>query len=325
MEYLSLIQNPIQKELTDFTDVFRSSLDHSDGLLAMALKGIREGRGKRMRPMLMMLIAKNMGSVSRQTIYAAVSLELLHTASLVHDDVVDESDERRGKPSVNAAYGNKVAVLVGDYILSTALQLGANAGDDRVVKHLAELGKTLSDGEIIQLCNIREEGFSEESYYDVISKKTAVLFEKCAIMGAETNGGDANYIEKARQFGHDIGMIFQIRDDIFDYFDSDSIGKPTGNDMVEGKLTLPAIYVLKTYQDTNMLSIAVKVKSGKATPDEIAELIAYSKQKGGVEYAEKKMLEYYRSAHEFVDNNVTNSEISRALTAYLDFMIERKY
>lgn len=325
MDSIQIIQQPITKELHDFSELFAKSLSHDEGLLGSVLSHIRERGGKRMRPMLTLLIAKNFGEVTADTLNAAVSLELLHTASLVHDDVVDESDKRRGQASVNATYGNKVAVLVGDFILSSALQIGANSGYRGIVRHLAELGKTLADGEILQLTNDRNECLSKDKYYEIIEKKTAILFEKCAILAAETGGATPEQVEAARQFGYNIGMIFQIRDDIFDYFDSKEIGKPTGNDMLEGKLTLPAIYALSTTQNPDAMDLAVKVKEGTATMDEIAELIEFTKQSGGVEYAEKIMLEFYADAKGFVDNVVTKKEISRSLTAYLDFMIERKY
>lgn len=325
MDSIQIIQQPITKELRDFAERFTGAMSHDDGLLGSVLKHVRERGGKRMRPMLTLLIAKNFGGVTEGTLHAAVSLELLHTASLVHDDVVDESNKRRGQASVNALFDNKVAVLVGDYILSTALQIGANSGHNGIVRHLAELGKTLSDGEILQLTNDGNECLSEEKYFEIIEKKTAILFEKCAILAAETSEATPEQVEAARQFGYNIGVIFQIRDDIFDYFDSKEIGKPTGNDMLEGKLTLPAIYALNATQNTEAMGLAVKVKEGTATTAEIGDLIEFTKQCGGVEYAEKVMHEYYAKAKQFVDNMVADKEISRSLMAYLDFMIERKY
>lgn len=325
MDFLQQIKSPIQAELEDFNALFKQSLEFDEGLLSLALKQVREGQGKRMRPILLLLIAKNFGKVTDVTLRAAVSLELLHTASLVHDDVVDESNERRGKPSMNAAYGNKVAVLVGDYILSTALQRAALSGSYTVVNHLAELGKMLSDGEIRQLNSIKETSFSEENYFDVIGKKTASLFEKCALLGAETVGATDEQIKAAREFGYNIGIIFQIRDDIFDYFKSEKIGKPTGNDMREGKLTLPVIYALKSKQDEAANMLASKVKKGSVTEDEIAQLVEFTKVNGGIDYAEKTMLNYYSKACNFVDKFVKNAEIKQSLQTFLDFMIKRNY
>ena len=244
MDYLSLIKQPISAEIAHFIELFNTSLTHDDGMLGQALEHIRQRAGKRMRPMLILLMAKNFGRITDATQHAAVGLELLHTASLVHDDVVDESQERRGQASVNATYDNKVAVLVGDFILSTALLNVAKTGNQRIVEYLAELGRTLSNGEILQLTNIQNQDFSEEVYYQVIKQKTAALFEACAGIGALSAGADEKLVEEAKRFGQNLGIIFQIRDDIFDYYDSTEIGKPTGNDMAEGKLTLPVLYAL---------------------------------------------------------------------------------
>ena len=276
MDYLSTIRKPIEGEMNNFVELFKQSLSQGDGMLESVLSHIRQRGGKRMRPMLILLTAKNYGEVSSVTQNAALGLELLHTASLVHDDVVDESDQRRGQPSVNAEYNNKVAVLVGDYILSTALLRVALSDNHEIVQELAELGRTLSAGEILQLSNISNQEISEDVYYQVIDKKTAVLFEACCKLGAISVGAPRDVIEKAAKFGHNIGMIFQIRDDIFDYYDSAEIGKPTGNDMLEGKLTLPIIYSLTHYENAAVLNLAKKVKNGTINNDEIAILIEFA-------------------------------------------------
>ena len=277
MDYLSTIKQPIEAELTGFIELFNSSLSHEDGMLGSALEHIRKRAGKRMRPMLILLMAKNFGQVTEVTQHAALGLELLHTASLVHDDVVDESRERRGQASVNATYDNKVAVLVGDYILSTALLHVAHTGSQQIVSYLAELGRTLSNGEILQLTNIGRKDISEDVYYDVIKQKTAALFEACCAMGALSAGASDDDIAKAKKFGQNLGVIFQIRDDIFDYYDSPQIGKPTGNDMLEGKLTLPAVFVLNNSDNAHYHDIARKVKEGSATADEISDFIEFIK------------------------------------------------
>lgn len=260
MDYLSLIKQPIEAELADFIDLFNKSLMHSDGLLSQVLDHIRQRAGKRMRPMLILLMARNFGQISTVTQHSAVGLELLHTASLVHDDVVDESGERRGQASVNATYNNKVAVLVGDFILSTALLHVSYSHSEEIVRYLAELGRILSNGEILQLNSISNEEISEDIYYQVIKQKTAALFEACAGIGAMSANASELQIEAAKRFGQNLGIIFQIRDDIFDYYDSKEIGKPTGNDMTEGKLTLPVIYALKATGDKEMMKLARKVK-----------------------------------------------------------------
>ena len=323
MDYISLIKAPIEKELSDFIVLFKDSLTTSDGLLSQALDHIKSRSGKRMRPILMLLIAKNFGIVNDATLNAAVGLELLHTASLVHDDVVDESNERRGQASVNATYNNKVAVLVGDYILSTALLKVSFTHSEIIVQHLAELGRTLSNGEILQLSNIQRNMISEEVYYSVINQKTAALFEACAGIGALSVNASENRVEAAKKFGHNLGMIFQIRDDIFDYFSDETIGKPTGNDMHEGKITLPAIYALTSTNNEAMRDVALRVKNNSATPDEIENLVNFTKENGGIEYAEKKMLELKEEAMQFIVDYVSDDSIRKSLSFYLDYVIQR--
>ena len=325
MDYLSLIKQPIEKDLNDFIELFNSSLTHEQTLLSEVLAHIRKRGGKRMRPILMLLMAKNYGQVSSVTQYSAVGLELLHTASLVHDDVVDESGERRGQASVNASYNNKVAVLVGDYILSTALLKVAHTGNQRIIEYLAELGRILAAGEILQLSNINNQEIREDVYYDVIKQKTAALFEACAAIGAISANAPDEEVQKARQFGQNLGIMFQIRDDIFDYFDSKEIGKPTGNDMAEGKLTLPVIYALNNTDFDSMLTLAKKVKAGTVNKDEIAVLVEFTKQQGGIEYAEQKMQDFSKLCMSYIDECVTNKAVKEALTAYVDYVVQRNY
>lgn len=323
MDYLKLIKQPIEHDLLDFIELFNQSLTYHDGLLEQALKHIRQRGGKRMRPMLILLVAQNYGRVSAVTQHAAVGLELLHTASLVHDDVVDESAERRGQASVNATYDNKVAVLVGDYILSTALLHISKTGNQRIVEYLAELGRTLAAGEILQLSNIQNQEISEEVYYQIIKNKTAALFEACATIGALSAGATEEQVMLAGQFGQNLGIMFQIRDDIFDYFDSKEIGKPTGNDMAEGKLTLPVIYALNNHHMESMMKLALKVKRGGVNTDEIAVLVEFAKQAGGIEYAEQRMQLFHQKCQDYIDENVTDEKIRSALTAYVDYVVQR--
>ena len=325
MDYLSTIKQPIEHDLNEFIALFEQSLTHQDGMLSSALSHIRKRGGKRMRPILMLLMAKNYGAVSNVTQHSAVGLELLHTASLVHDDVVDESGERRGQASVNATYNNKVAVLVGDYILSTALLHVSFTGNQRIVQELSELGRTLAAGEILQLSNIQNQDLSEEVYYQVIKQKTAALFQSCAAIGALSAGATDEQVQKAGEFGKNLGIMFQIRDDIFDYFDSKEIGKPTGNDMTEGKLTLPVLYALNTTSFDSMLTLARKVKAGTINPDEIAVLVEFTKQQGGIEYAEQKMAEFSQLCKNYIDENVKEKAIREALTAYVDYVVQRNY
>lgn len=323
MDHLSTIRQPIEAELKEFIGLFDESLSHTDGMLSDALEHIRQRGGKRMRPILTLLMAKNLGEVNRTTQYAALGLELLHTASLVHDDVVDESGERRGQASVNAMFNNKVAVLVGDFILSSALLYVSRSGNSRIITSLAELGQTLSQGELLQLNNFSDDGISEDVYYQIIRQKTASLFARCAMNGALSVDATDEEVRDAYDFGMAIGMIFQIRDDIFDYFDSKEIGKPTGNDMAEGKLTLPIIHALKKTGNQDMLELAKKVKKGFVKDEEIHQLVKFAINNGGIDYAVKRMDDFSEQAQRYIDFHVKQFDIKQSLQTYLNFVANR--
>lgn len=325
----SIIKTPIEAEMMSFLEIFEGSLSKPNGLLGEVLRHILQRGGKRMRPILTMLIAKALASGEEKnmlpvkTLHAACSLELLHTASLVHDDVVDESDERRGQKSVNASYTNRIAILVGDYILSTSLNQTALTYDSEMTTVLSQLGQTLSEGEVIQIQNISNLDFSIDRYYSIIKRKTAALFEACCHLGGLSVNADAAMIAKACEFGQNIGIIFQIRDDIFDYYDSREIGKPTGNDMREGKLTLPVLYVLNNIDNERAKELAVKVKKHTAHDAEITELIELTKALGGIDYAKEMMEEYYHKAVIFINEGEFDQALKESLTAYLDYVIGR--
>lgn len=322
MDSISVIKRPITAELEDFKQLFDRSLSSSNSLLGSAIAHIRQKNGKMMRPILVLLVAKLYGKVTLQSQHAAVSLELLHTASLVHDDVVDESTERRGQLSVNAIFNNKVAVLVGDFLLATSLVHAGQTMNHDIIDVVACLGQDLADGEILQLSNVSNREFSEEVYFDVIRKKTAALFAACTKAAALSAGAGEEDVEHARLFGEHIGICFQIKDDIFDYFDSQEIGKPTGNDMLEGKLTLPALYVLNRTEDAWAKEMATKVKEGTATEEEITTLIEFVKQNGGIEYAVRSMDEYRCKALDLLVA-LPNSDVKTALIAYLSYVVDR--
>ena len=236
--------------------------------------------------------------------------------------MVDESTERRGQLSVNAIYNNKVAVLVGDYLLATALVQVGKTHNYAIIDVVSRLGQNLSEGELLQLSNVSNLQFSEEIYFDVIRKKTAVLFAACTKSGALSVGVTDEQAEFARQFGEYIGLCFQIKDDIFDYYDSKEIGKPTGNDMLEGKLTLPVLYALNSTKDESAEEIAVKVKNGTASADEIARLIEFAKQQGGIEYAVQTMFAYKEKALSLLAS-LPDSNVKAGLAAYLDYVVDR--
>lgn len=328
-DILSTIQSPICKEMEQFQEMFHDSLSHPDGLLGEVLKHILQRGGKRMRPILTLLIAKALASNElhstslHKTLHSACSLELLHTASLVHDDVVDESPERRGQKSVHTMYTNRIAILVGDYILSTSLKETAMTYDPQMVKVLSELGQTLSEGEVIQIQNISNMDFSIDRYYEIIRRKTAALFEACCHLAGLSVGASKKDIEEARMFGQNIGIIFQIRDDIFDYFDNKEIGKPTGNDMREGKLTLPVLYVLNNVDNERAKELAIKVKDQEASDVEISELIEIAKDNGGIEYARQMMEEFYEKTMRYIDDNAFTDSLKTALRQYVGYVIGR--
>ena len=323
MDILSQIRKPVAEDLARYERLFDTVLDHEDDFLGRALQYVRSRKGKMMRPLLVLLIARECGAIGEKTLHSAVTLELLHTASLVHDDVVDESNERRGQASVNAVYGNQISVLVGDYLLSKSLQEAAFTGRLRIVDIISRLGGTLSEGEIFQIANIRSEQISEEAYFRIIDHKTAALFAACAELGALSADAGEDFIEKARRFGEIVGICFQIRDDIFDYYSNSEIGKPTGRDMAEGKLTLPVIYALNSTNDAAMLALAEKVKKGEADRAEIEALIAFAKQNGGIEYAERKMQELRAQAYAAIAS-FKNEAVRKSLEQYIDFVIDRQ-
>lgn len=322
MNKIELIKQPVAKELEEFRTLFEDSLSSTDPLLGEVLSYVKKRSGKMMRPILVMLMAKLFGTLNDSTFHAALSLELLHTASLIHDDVVDESNERRGQSSVNAIYNNKVSVLVGDYMLATSLKHAAHTGKVELVELVACLGQELSEGEILQLGNTGKEDFAEDTYFDIIRKKTAALFKASAKSGAVSVDASPEEAMKAALFGEMIGIAFQIKDDIFDYFESAELGKPTGNDMLEGKLTLPALYVLNKLHDASLEELALRIRALRASKEEIAQFVETVKKEGGIEYATRKMYEFREKALSLLPVS-SDEAIRTSLTAYIDYVIER--
>ena len=322
MTQLEIIRRPIAEEFEHFQRMFSNFADTDNPLLREVINHIVQRKGKQMRPALTLLFAKLYGGVGEATYNAALSLELLHTASLLHDDVVDNSLTRRGQRSVNAIYGNQVSVLVGDFVLATSLTYMSHTENGEMAKVVAELAQALSDGELYQLLQSHENIVSEEVYFHIIKKKTAALFSACAQLGAMSADATPEEVEKAAKFGEFIGICFQIRDDIFDYFDSAEIGKPTGNDMREGKLTLPAIYALKNHADQRMLDMVEELKSGSLSDEGITELIEFAKANGGIEYAHQVMEDYRAQALQLLPE-IADPEVLNAIIAHMDYVIGR--
>ena len=321
MNVLDKIKAPVSTELKQFNDAFRDTLFSQNPLLEKAVDHLLKAPGKQVRPLLVLLSAKLVGKVGDNVLRVALALEMLHTASLVHDDVVDESDRRRGLPSLRAFMSNQVAVLAGDFILSKALECAADTGDVRIVRHIAELGQTLADGELLQLENKDSDAFSEAAYFEIISRKTASLFSACARLGALAAGGSDAEAERLAQYGKLIGICFQLRDDVFDYGTTE-IGKPVAGDMREGKLTLPAIYAVVRSDDDSIHALAQKIRRREATDEDIQKLIRFTIDEGGIDYAQWHMKDMQGMADGLIDDT-KNAEIAQALHELTAFVGER--
>lgn len=322
MDALQQIRSAIETEMSDFIQTWNQCMHSDNALLQEVLIHVSSRSGKMMRPMLTLLSAKLCGGVCQDTLYSAVALELMHTATLIHDDVVDESEERRGLTSVNKTYDNKIAVLVGDFILALSIENVSKVTNNRFSSIVAATTQELASGELLQLKSVHNQEISEEVYFRIIHQKTASLFAACAQAGAVSATNDENLIQRLSKFGETLGLCFQIRDDIFDYSQSAEIGKPTGNDMKEGKLTLPAIFVLKSYNNAEMLRIAKAVKNLSATESEINQLIDYTLQNGGIEYAEKRMFQLADEAKDLL-SVFPDSTVKSALLSYVDYVARR--
>lgn len=319
---LNTITRPIEKEMAMFNSYFESQFKSDLPLLDSALRYVNEGTGKKMRPILLLLVAKYLGNLNIKMLASASAMEMLHTASLLHDDVIDESDKRRGRPSVNVAYNNSIAVLVGDYILSQSLNNAATTRDYRIVEELSILGKALTRGELMQLDLQRNGSYSEENYISVIKYKTASLFVCCCACAVYSADADTEMLERFKKFGENIGICFQIKDDLFDYYSND-VGKPTGSDMREGKITLPALYVLENSNNPMLEPIRAKLTASQFLDEnEIGQLIRISIEEGGIVYAEN-MIERYRSEALALLPEDISDELREALTAYIDYVIKR--
>ncbi|RHJ77001.1 polyprenyl synthetase family protein [Parabacteroides sp. AM08-6] len=322
MKDRSKIEEPVAAEFKRFNDEFVASLQSETNRLQSAIKQIMNATGKHVRPLLVLLAAKVCGRVTEDTINSAVLLELLHTATLIHDDVIDETKQRRGVPSLNAIFDNRISVLVGDYVLSTALIRSIQTGNLQIIGIVSNLGRDLSEGEIKQLETAEESILDEACYLQVIRKKTAMLLSACTEIGAISAGASPGFVEKCREFGEYLGYSFQIRDDIFDYFKETNIGKPTGNDIREGKITLPLLYALK--QGGEGAEHCLRIIRGKDfSTENIDLLIDFAKSNGGIEYAEKRMQEYHDKALEVL-YTLPESPAREALSLLADYIVERQ-
>ena len=316
------IEEPVTGEFARFNEEFESSLRSGTGLLQAAIDQILGATGKHIRPLLVLLSAKACGTITESTINSAVFLELLHTATLIHDDVIDETKQRRGVPSLNAIFDNRVAILTGDYILSTALIRSIQTGDLRIVGIVSNLGRDLSEGEIKQMETADESILDEDCYLQVIYKKTATLLSACTTIGAISAGAGDAQIGIMRRFGELIGYAFQIKDDIFDYFKESHIGKPTGNDIREGKVTLPLLFALQ-HGGEEAEAYRRIILAKDFTDEQVERLIDFAKANGGIEYAERRMMDYHDKAIEALDP-LPDSAAKKALVDLADYIVYRE-
>jgi octaprenyl-diphosphate synthase len=315
------IKAPIAAEMKEFESKFRNSMKTDVMLLDQIMKYIIHRKGKQIRPMFVFLTAGMCGGITEATYRGASLIELLHTATLVHDDVVDDSNYRRGFFSINALWKNKIAVLVGDYLLSRGLLLSVDNNDFNLLKLVSTAVKEMSEGELLQIEKARKLDISEEIYYDVIRKKTASLIASCCAVGAASTGCDNEIVEKSRLLGEKIGMAFQIKDDLFDY-GNDEIGKPTGIDIKEKKMTLPLIYALNNTDRSTKNHIINLIKRHSNKPAKVNEVIAFVKESGGINYTQKTMLSYMEEANVILET-FPESEFRKALKGLVQYTIER--
>lgn len=301
MDQLTVIQKTLQKELTEMNDIIRRSLYTPNALMNRVVTSYLETKGKQIRPIMVIVSAGLFGGVNEHVLHAGAALEMLHNASLIHDDVVDETPLRRGRATINQEWGNHIAVLVGDYFVSNALAAGIRTGNIAIIASLSNLGKELSIGEIDQICNARDHHFDEESYISMIRKKTASLFMNCVKMGAEAAGATESQYAPLIRFAELFGLCFQIKDDIFDYSDNTRIGKPTGNDLREGKVTLPLLYALGHAPAEEAERMKALLRRGDLSSDDIARLLRFACENGGIEYAYRRMREMQKEADKVLD------------------------
>lgn len=317
------VQNVIGAELSLFEKKFSDSVKGSNQLLDRIMRFIIKRKGKQMRPMFVFLSAKIAGDINESTYRAASLIELLHTATLVHDDVVDNSMKRRNFFSINALWKNKIAVLVGDYLLSKGLLLSIDNGDYKILQLTSRAVKEMSEGELMQMEKARKLDINESVYFEIIRAKTASLLAAACASGAYSATTDEAVAEKFRLFGEKVGIAFQIKDDLFDY-GQDNIGKPTGIDIKEKKMTLPLIYALNNADRADKSRIIYIVKNNSTDREKVNEVINYVQRSGGIQYAQEKMTQYKSDALDIL-NTFPDSPSVSAMKELVDFVIDRKY
>jgi len=318
------IKSPINENMKLFEKKFYDSMKSGVSLLDKVTRFIVTTKGKQMRPMFVFLCAKLVGEVNEKTYRGASMIELIHTATLVHDDVVDESFKRRNFFSINALWKNKIAVLVGDYLLSKSVLLSTDNGDVDMLSVISNTIREMSEGELLQLEKSRKLDITEEVYYEIIRQKTATLIAACCEIGVRSNSTDEKIISKIKQFGIYTGMAFQIKDDLFDYLSISVIGKPVGIDIQEKKMTLPLIHTLKNSDPKKRKYFFDTIRKHNKKPKRVKELVDFVKTSGGLDYAIKVMQDFRKKAQEILDT-FPDSEARKSLQLMLNYVIERKF
>lgn len=318
---LSQINKPIKDELSRFNELFKESLKSKVALVDLVAGYVLKQKGKKIRPLLVLLSAKAAGGINERTYRGAIMVELLHTATLVHDDVVDGAETRRGLPSINAVWKNKVAVLMGDYLLSRGLTIAVDGSDFEALRVLTNTVKRMSEGELLQIGKTKKLDIDEETYYRIISDKTASLLSTCCEIGAGSTTDSKEQVEAMRNYGEALGIAFQIRDDILDYIGKKKLlGKPLGGDIKEKKITLPLIYSLRKVDAKESKKIIKLIKKGKN--ENIKQVIGFVHEQNGIEYAYDAAKEYAEKAIGYL-NHFPDSESKDALKALVDFVVDR--
>ena len=324
MKFIQEIRTPIEKEMQLFTNTFAETISTDNQLLLNVYEYMLQKSGKQLRPMLVLLTAKLCGVVNQATVDGAHSLELLHTASLIHDDVVDDTLERRGRPSVNAQWANKIAIFAGDYLFSKSLASATKTNNLGILKSVSNIGKQLTDGELLQLDSSKLSKTSEKTYFKMIGKKTAQLFAACAEVGGLSVGAPEEQLEHLRNYGQYLGLSFQIKDDIFDYFEDIKIGKPTGNDLRDGKVTLPLIYALKHSSQPIKTEILKWIEEKDFSTNKIQIITNFALENGGIAYSIEQMEAYKDKAIAELDS-FADSDVKRSLVMCAEYAASREF
>jgi octaprenyl-diphosphate synthase len=322
MAATDFIKAPIREEMAKFEDVFKASMKSKVPLLNIITNYILRRKGKQMRPMFVFLSAKLNGEINESTYTAASFIELVHTVSLVHDDVVDESYERRGFFSINALWKNKIAVLMGDYLLTRALLMAVQKKEYDLLEISSEAVREMSEGELLQMQLSRTMKITREQYFEVIRKKTAALISACTASGTKSIGADNETVAKMKLFGEYVGIAFQIKDDLFDYLPKGLIGKPTANDIKEKKLTLPLIYALENATDKERKQVLSIIRRHNKNAEKVKTVIQFVSDKGGLEFSEKTMHEFKQKAMDLL-SSYPSSDTKEALIGLVNYTIER--